>query len=77
MQIDKNMIMDFLKSQGQHDKAQQADSELPQQVDTDEHAGMLNKLGINPMDLVKQFTGGGGSGGGGGIGGAIGGMLGR
>ena len=69
MQIDKSQILDMLKSQGQQDKAAQADSELPQQVDTDQHAGMLQKLGISPMDLVKKFAGGSG----GGLGGLLGG----
>lgn len=52
MKIDKQQILDLLTSQGDTGKAQQADSELPQQVDTDEHAGLLEKLGINPQDLL-------------------------
>ncbi len=77
MQIDKAQILQLLQSQGQDDKAQQADQELPGQVDTDQHAGILQKLGLDPMDLVKMLGGGGGGGQGGGIGGAIGGILGR
>ena len=76
MQIDKNQILELLRNQGDDAKAQQADQELPGQVDTDEHAGILQKLGLNPMDLVKML-GGGGGGQGGGLGGAIGGILGR
>jgi hypothetical protein len=76
MQIDKDQILQLLRSQGDDAKAQQADQELPGQVDTDEHAGILQKLGLNPMDLVKML-GGGGGGQGGGLGGAIGGILGR
>jgi hypothetical protein len=72
MQIDKNQILELLHSQGQHDEATQADGELPDQVDTDQHAGMLQKFGLNPADLISKFTGGGG----GGIGGALGGLLG-
>ena len=52
MQIDKAQILQLLQSQGQADKAQQADQELPGQVDTDQHAGILQKLGLDPMDLV-------------------------
>jgi hypothetical protein len=33
MQIDKSQIIDLLKSQGKHDHADQAQSELPDQVD--------------------------------------------
>jgi hypothetical protein len=68
MNIDKSQILELLKSQGDNDKAAQADSELPDQVDTDQHAGLLQKFGINPMDLVAKFAGGGG----GGLGGLLG-----
>jgi hypothetical protein len=44
-------------------------------VDTDQHAGLLQKFGLNPQDLVAKFLGGGG--GGGGLGGELGGLLGR
>jgi hypothetical protein len=57
MQIDKEQILSMLRSQGEHEKAGQADQELPEQVDTDQHAGMLEKYGINVQDLLK---GGGG-----------------
>ena len=60
MQIDKQQILDLLKSQGDQTKAQEADQSLPQQVDTDnaEHQNLLQSLGINPMDLAKKFLGG-------------------
>jgi hypothetical protein len=69
VQIDKNMVLELLRSQGKGDQASQADSELPQQVDTEQDAGLLQKFGIDPMDLVKMVTGGGG----GGLGGMLGG----
>jgi hypothetical protein len=67
MQIDKSQIIDMLKSQGQDDKAAQAESDLPGQVDTDQHADLLQKLGISPQDLIGKL--GGGLGGLGGLGG--------
>jgi hypothetical protein len=69
MQIDKDQILQLLRSQGDHDKADQAEQELPSQVDTDEHAGLLAKFGLDPMELVKKFMGGQG----GGLGGLLGG----
>ncbi len=62
MQIDKQQIIDMLSQQGQQDQAQQAEQELPDQVDTDqpEHQNLLERLGINPMDLISKFTGGSG-----------------
>ncbi|MGY1754095.1 hypothetical protein [Blastococcus sp. SYSU D01042] len=58
MNIDKNQILELLRSQGDDTKAQQADQELPDQVDTDKDAGLLSKFGIDPMELVKKFGGG-------------------
>jgi hypothetical protein len=66
VQIDKSQIIEMLKSQGQDDKASQADSELPGQVDTDQHADILQKLGLSPQDLIGKL--GGGLGGLGGLG---------
>ncbi len=69
MQFDKSQILDLLRSQGDQGKAEQADRELPQQVDTDQHGGILEKLGLNPADLIAKLAGGGGGG--------LGGLLGR
>jgi len=66
MQIDKQQIIEFLKSRGEQDKAQQAEGQLPDQVDTDQHADLLGRLGINPQELL------GGAGGLGGIGDELG-----
>lgn len=75
MNIDKNSILEMLHSSGQHDQADQAAQELPDQVDTDQHAGLLGKFGLNPADLIAKFTGGGAGGAGGGIGGMLGKLL--
>jgi hypothetical protein len=58
VQIDKAQILELLRSQGDTDKAAQAETELPDQVDTDQHAGLLSKLGINPADLLGKLPGG-------------------
>lgn len=55
MQIDKQQIVDVLKNRGDNDKATQAQSELPDQVDTDKDSGLLDKFGINPQDLLGQL----------------------
>jgi hypothetical protein len=59
MQIDKAQILEFLRNAGDQGKAAQAERELPDQVDTDQHAGLLEKLGINPADLIGKLGGGG------------------
>jgi len=71
MNIDKDTILNMLRSNGQPTEADRAQQELPDQVDTDQDAGLLDKFGINPADLIAKFTGGGE----GGIGGALGKLL--
>jgi hypothetical protein len=60
LQLDKNMILDFLRERGQQDQASQAEQELPDQVDTDQDAGLLQKFGLDPQELLQKFMGGGG-----------------
>jgi hypothetical protein len=63
VQIDKDMILGLLKERGQPDKAAEADQQLPDKVDPQEHSGLLERLGVNPQDLIGKVTGGGGLGG--------------
>ena len=60
MKIDKDLVPGLLKERGQHDEAAEADQQLPDKVDPQEHAGLLERLGANPQDLIAKFTGGGG-----------------
>ena len=58
MEIPKEQILDLLRQQGKDDQVGQADKELPDKVDTDQHAGLLEKFGINPADLLGKLGGG-------------------
>lgn len=58
MKIDRQQVVDMLRSRGDEDKASQAVSDLPDQVDTDQHRDKLTKLGINPQDLAGGGTAG-------------------
>ena len=60
MQLDKNMILDLLRDRGQQDQADQAAQQLPDQVDTEQDAGLLQQFGVDPQELIQKFTGGGG-----------------
>jgi hypothetical protein len=59
MNIDKDQILQLLRSQGKDDQASQASSELPDKVDTDnaQHAGMLSKYGIDPGNITDKLGG--------------------
>jgi len=58
MEIPKDKILELLRQRGDHDKAQQADQELPDQVDTEKHGGLLERFGINPQELLGGLGGG-------------------
>jgi len=58
MQIDKDQIVALLRERGDNNKADQAQQELPGQVDTDQHADLLSKLGIDTSDLLGGLGGG-------------------
>ena len=58
MQIDKETILKLLREQGKDQQAQQAEQELPDQVDTEEHAGLLERFGVDPKELAGKFLGG-------------------
>jgi hypothetical protein len=57
MKIDKQEIVDALLGRGEEDLASQAEAELPEEVDTDEHRAKLDQLGINPTDLLGGVGG--------------------
>jgi len=59
MNIDKSQIVDLLRGRGDDDKAERADRELPEKVDTDRDAGLLDRFGLDVGDLMKKFGGGG------------------
>ncbi len=57
MQIPKDKILEMIKSRGDHDQADKAQSELPEKVDTDKDKGLLAKFGIDSKDLIGGIGG--------------------
>ena len=57
MEIPKEQILELLRSQGRDDQVGQASSELPDQVDTEAHGGLLAKFGIDPQELISKLGG--------------------
>ena len=58
MEIPKDKIIELLRDRGEDDKADQADRELPDQVDTEQHADLLSKIGVDPQELAGKLPGG-------------------
>jgi hypothetical protein len=58
MEIPKEKVLELLRERGQGDQADQADRELPEQVDPEQHADLLSKFGVDPQDLAGKLPGG-------------------
>ncbi len=53
MQVEKRAVTEALRSQGDHDRAQQAESVLPRTVDTERDASLLHRLDVE-IDALKD-----------------------
>lgn len=60
MQIDRAQVLEMIRSKGGDQKAQQAEKELPDKVDPDQHADLLQKHGVDPKELMGKAGGLGG-----------------
>lgn len=58
MEIDKDTIINLLRERGDDQRAQEAERELPDQVDTDRDRSLLDRFGVDPQELIGRFTGG-------------------
>lgn len=58
MEIPKEKILDLLRQQGKDDQVDQAGQELPDQVDPQRDSGLLQKFGLDPMDVISKLGSG-------------------
>ncbi|QIN79907.1 hypothetical protein GBA65_16775 [Rubrobacter marinus] len=58
VEIPKAMVVEQIRSRSGAEKASEADKELPDKLDADNDAGLLQKYGISPDELRQQFGGG-------------------
>jgi hypothetical protein len=57
MEIPKDKILELIREHGHADKAGDAEQELPDQVDPERDAGLLQKFGIDPQDVIGKLGG--------------------
>ena len=55
MEIPEERIIQLLRDRGDHDKADEADQGLPDNVDHEEHSNLLEKHGIDPKDALSKI----------------------
>lgn len=54
MHLDKEFVLEELRKEGQSEKVQQALNELPDKIDHEQHAALLEKLGLDPGKLAEK-----------------------
>ena len=52
MELPKDKIIELLRERGENDKADRANDELPDQVDTDKHGDLLDEIGVDPRSVL-------------------------
>jgi DNA-binding protein H-NS len=57
MEIDKQFVIAELRKQGKNEHVQKVIDELPEKIDHEQHAQMLEKYGIDPGKLVEKELG--------------------
>ncbi len=57
MEIPKAMIVERIRGKSGAEKANEADKELPDKLDTETDAELLKKYDINPTDLTGDLGG--------------------
>jgi predicted PhzF superfamily epimerase YddE/YHI9 len=54
MKVDKQEIVELLRERGDNDKAEQAEQQLPDQVDHEEHSDLLSQIGVEPQEVLAK-----------------------
>jgi hypothetical protein len=54
MQIDKSFVIEHLREEGQSEKVQHALDQLPEKIDHEHDAQLLEKVGIDPGKLAEK-----------------------
>jgi hypothetical protein len=54
MQLDKQFVLYELRKEGKSDKVQRGLDELPEKIDHEQHAALLEKFGLDPGKLAEK-----------------------
>ena len=54
MHLDKEFVLAELRKQAQGERVQHAIDELPDRIDHEQHAAMLEKFGLDPGKLAQK-----------------------
>jgi hypothetical protein len=59
VELDKQELVKLLRTQGDNDTADQVESRLPDQIDTDRDGAALDELGLDRTQLMSKLAAGG------------------
>ena len=59
MKLDKQELVRVLRTEGDNDTADQVESRLPDEIDTDRDGDALDALGLDRTQLMAKLAGGG------------------
>lgn len=54
MRLDRDAILKHLRERDR-DRADRAERDLPHQLDHEQHGGLLQKLGLDPAEMLERF----------------------
>jgi hypothetical protein len=54
MRLDKQFVLDELRKEGKSENVQHVLDQLPQKIDHEQHAALLEKLGLDPGKLAEK-----------------------
>jgi len=54
MEIDRQHVLELLREKGKDERVQHAIDSLPEKIDHEKHAQELEKLGIDPGELLAK-----------------------
>jgi hypothetical protein len=55
VEIDRQTIVSLLRERGEHEKAEQADQQLPDRVDHEHDGQQLEQFGLNPQEVISKI----------------------
>lgn len=58
MKIDRNELVKVLRTEGDNDTADRVESQLPDEIDTEQHADALAGVGLDQTQLMAKLAGG-------------------
>jgi hypothetical protein len=59
VKLDKQELVRMLRTQGDNDTADKAESSLPDEIDTDRDGDALDSIGLDRTQLMAKLAGGG------------------